>query len=93
MPGRTTAQGYGTAHQRLRAQWTPYVQAGVVHCWRCGEPIEPGTRWHLGHDDHDRTQYRGPEHERCNVSTRTRERDQARAGDPAPTPRTRWGKA
>jgi len=58
----TTQRGYGADHQRLRARLTPDVDAGLVDCWRCGQPIEPGTPWDLGHDDHDRTQYRGPEH-------------------------------
>jgi len=34
----------------------------VFRCWRCGELIRPGQPWHLGHDDYDRTKYRGPEH-------------------------------
>ena len=37
----------------------------VVICWRCaenGQPheVDPGC-WDLGHDDHDRSIYRGPE--------------------------------
>lgn len=90
MPGRTTAQGYGTQHQRLRKLWVPYVEAGHVTCWRCRELIEPGSKWHLGHDDHNRSLYRGPEHEGCNVRTRLAERDAARTPDPEPTPHTRW---
>jgi hypothetical protein len=34
-------------------------------CWRCAEQGRPHdvdpTNWHLGHDDLDRTKYRGPE--------------------------------
>ena len=67
--GTTTQAGYGYEHQQERARWKPYVEAGGVSCWRCDQPIIPGTRWDLGHDDYDRTQYRGPEHaDRCNRS-------------------------
>ena len=61
------ARGYGPGHQALRAQWAPLVAAGEVSCWRCSRPIAPGTPWHLGHDDRDRSVHRGPEHRRCNV--------------------------
>ena len=47
------------------------LKAGeLVLCWRCQDPHQPitGRQWHLGHDDHDRTITRGPEHERCNLS-------------------------
>lgn len=64
--GTTTERGYGTDHQRIRRQWKPIVEAGGVRCWRCNELIHPGTRWDLGHDDHDRSRYRGPEHAACN---------------------------
>lgn len=58
----TTKRGYGRKHQKLRAQLAPKVEAGRYDCWRCGTPILPGQPWDLGHDDHDRSQYRGPEH-------------------------------
>jgi hypothetical protein len=45
------------------------VAAGRVKCWRCGERIDPGSDWHLGHDDENRSRYRGPEHARCNTAT------------------------
>jgi hypothetical protein len=64
----TTRRGYGWAHQKLRAQLAPYVAAGVVRCWRCGRNIEPDEPWDLGHDDRDRSRYRGPEHRACNRS-------------------------
>lgn len=60
--GTTTQRGYGAAHQAERARWAPIVARGGVICWRCGEPIRPGQPWDLGHDDNDRTIYRGPEH-------------------------------
>lgn len=69
MPGRTTARGYGAEHQRLRAKYAPLVNRGEATCWRCGDPIQPGTPWDLGHDDNDRTIYQGPEHQRCNRAT------------------------
>lgn len=59
-------RGYDTNHQRTRAQWAPLVQTGQVDCWRCGQPIEPGTAWDLGH--RISTEYGGPEHARCNRS-------------------------
>jgi hypothetical protein len=65
-PGSTTARGYGYSHAKLRRQWAPHVARGEVVCWRCGYLIHPAARWDLGHDDDDRTLYRGPEHIRCN---------------------------
>ena len=35
-PGKTTRQGYGSHHQRLRKAWAVKVEAGGVYCWRCG---------------------------------------------------------
>lgn len=67
--GTTTQRGYGTAHRKLREQVRPQVEAGHATCWRCGDPINPREPWDLGHDDQDRTQYRGPEHVRCNRAT------------------------
>lgn len=54
-------RGYGAAHKRERARWAPKVDAGLVNCARCGQPLEPGRPWDLGHND-DRKTYRGPEH-------------------------------
>jgi hypothetical protein len=65
-PASTTARGYGAQHQALRKEWAPLVATGQVTCPRCGWPISPSQAWDLGHDDHDRTVYRGPEHQRCN---------------------------
>jgi hypothetical protein len=44
------------------------VEAGHIECWRCGYAIAPDEPWDLGHDDEDRTRYRGPEHVACNRS-------------------------
>jgi hypothetical protein len=65
--GTPDQRGYGTAHRALRARWAPLVARGGVRCWRCGKPIPAGSRWHLGHDDRDRSIYRGPEHASCNL--------------------------
>jgi hypothetical protein len=59
---------YGQAHRRLRAQWATRVAAGVVDCARCGERIEPGAAWDLGHVDGGLA-YSGPEHAECNRAT------------------------
>jgi hypothetical protein len=68
--GTTTQRGYGRDHRRLRARWAQRILSGEdVRCWRCRTPIRPGDDWHLGHDDHDRTLYRGPECEACNCAT------------------------
>lgn len=83
----TTARGYGHHHQQLRKRWAPNVAAGVVDCARCGERIEPGDPWDLGHDDHDRRVYTGPEHQACNRGTNGPGR---RDPDPQPRPRTPW---
>lgn len=61
----TSRRGYGTAHQRERARWVRQVDAGLVNCARCRQPIQPGRPWDLGHND-DRTGWSGPEHARCN---------------------------
>ncbi|MGH3496306.1 MAG: hypothetical protein ACRDP1_02425 [Nocardioidaceae bacterium] len=67
--GTTTSRGYGHTHQQLRRQWAPLVAAGTVRCWRCGQQLLPHEPWDLGHDDHDRQLYAGPEHRACNRAT------------------------
>jgi hypothetical protein len=79
-PGSTTARGYGWKHQKNRARYAPTVNAGRATCWRCQRPIQapapghtckPGCRaascWDVGHDDHDRSITRGPEHRHRNA--------------------------
>ena len=67
--GSSTARGYDRQHEQRREQWRPEVEAGLVDCWRCKQRIEAGEPWHLGHDDHDRSIYRGPECVDCNCAT------------------------
>lgn len=71
---KTTQRGYGTRHQKLRDRVSRDVKAGRAICWRCNQPIPAQGPWDLGHDDHDRTQYRGPEHRKCNRSTAGRQK-------------------
>jgi len=60
---KTAARGYGSRHQRLRAEYQWLMDHGEPYnCWRCRRPILPGQPWDLGHDDYDRNLYRGPEH-------------------------------
>lgn len=65
-PQTTTEKGYGGKHQKMRERYEASVRAGGVICWRCNNPIAADGPWDLGHDDNDRTQYRGPEHVGCN---------------------------
>jgi hypothetical protein len=80
----TTARGYGWRHQKLRARLAPVVAAGGVMCAApvCLMPsreIIPGTPWDLGHSDHDRSVYTGPEHRRCNRAIVARRRARRRS--------------
>lgn len=78
------ARGYDRNHKLLRKQFDVEVQAGGVNCARCGKPIRPGEPWDLGHNDHDRRLYVGPEHRACNRATAGR-----RAPEP-PKHSRRW---
>jgi hypothetical protein len=74
--GTRAERGYDAAHIREGNAWRAKVRTGeLVKCWRCGEPITDATDLHLGHDDHDRSITRGPEHGRaCNLSAAGRAR-------------------
>lgn len=63
--GTTSSRGYGRDHKAERDRWAPKVDAGLVDCARCGDPLEPGRPWDLGHTD-DRSAWTGPEHRTCN---------------------------
>lgn len=88
--GTTTQRGYGSAHKARRAREARTVKAGEAKCWRCGYPIHPNQDWDLGHDDHDRSRYRGPEHRYAadcpaggNRSTAGRRKRRTQAAQPA----------
>lgn len=70
--GTRQQRGYDREHDELRAQWQPLVAQGTILCWRCRTLIGPDQPWDLGHDDSDRSKYRGPEHQHCNRATRGR---------------------
>lgn len=65
-PPTTAQRGYGGRHQTMRKRHEATVRAGNATCWRCGQPIKADEPWDLGHDDTDRSKYRGPEHTKCN---------------------------
>ena len=72
--GTRQERGYDAAHDRLRADYQRRMDAGETFtCWRCAEAGKPHqidpNDWHLGHDDQDRTVYRGPECSAGNLAT------------------------
>ena len=65
--GTRQQRGYDRDYDRTRRAWAPRVATGTIPCHRCGDLIHPTEPWDLGHDDHDRSIIRGPEHAyRCN---------------------------
>ena len=67
--GSRQQRGYGAAHEQLRADYQRRMNRGeTFDCWRCDDQIDP-EHWQLGHDDHDRSIYRGPECVPCNLAT------------------------
>jgi hypothetical protein len=67
--GTRQQRGYDSAHTRLRATYQQRMDSGETFtCWRCTKAIDPSA-WHLGHDDADRSMYRGPECVGCNTAT------------------------
>lgn len=67
--GTPAQRGYDAAHDALRRDYQRRMDQGETFtCWRCSKPIDL-TSWHLGHDDHDRSKYRGPECVGCNTAT------------------------
>jgi hypothetical protein len=70
--GTRQQRGYDAKHYKARSRVAPLVATGQVKCWRCGELINPAEPWDYGHDDLDRTVYRGPEHAACNRATASR---------------------
>ena len=89
-------RGYGADHKKERAKWVLYCngvwsKGGQVFCWRCGGDIQPYSKWELGHDDNDRTQYKGPEHPSCNRrGASAKAHSNRRKNDPKPKPQTKW---
>jgi hypothetical protein len=66
--GKFSNHRYGTVHQYIRRRFAPKVRAGLIHCWRCGKLIPPGSKFDLGHlPNGDRY----PEHVACNRATMT----------------------
>lgn len=61
------------------------VAAGTAYCWRCGKYLPPGSPAHAGHDDHDRTVYRGPECPTCNLRSAARKGNRMRNTRQPPT--------
>jgi hypothetical protein len=58
---------YGPEHRKARAEWVPIVEAGGVVCPYCRHLIQPGTPWHLGHPEDDKTREPSPWHAKCNT--------------------------
>lgn len=75
-------RGYGPAHTAKRRWYKRnVVDKGNGYCWRCGIWLDPNEPWDLGHDDHDRTIYRGPECRPCNRGTAAARGNKMRPAD------------
>ena len=83
--GNTTQRGYGAAHQAERARQLADFTPGQP-CARCGQPIASEDDADLGHDDHDRSRYRGLEHRRCNRGAARKPGWKGRRNTPQPAP-------
>lgn len=71
---QTWEPGERAKHRALRNRYQRRMNAGeTFRCWRCDNPIDP-KYWDLGHDDWDRSIYRGPECPSCNRSAAGRKR-------------------
>lgn len=85
-PKSTTRRGYGTQHQKLRAQYAKLIATGEARCARCGQPIHPGQRWALDHSDHpDAHQmgwYLGASHSACNNAAKRSQNNQPNGNEP-----------
>jgi hypothetical protein len=85
---------YGTVHQKERKRWIRKVRAGVVSCWRCGDPIPPNARWDLGHVDEAGLARgfptRHPEHRSCNRATVTILKQKLADAEAAPRGSREW---
>src|SRR5262252_5359398 len=68
----TTRPRYDREHNLRRARVAELVLAGGARCARCGDLIQPGEAWDMGHVDGDPHRYSGPEHRRCNRATASR---------------------
>lgn len=74
--GNTTARGYGSEHQALRAQLLEQFEPGQL-CARCSKPISSKDDADLGHADGQQG-YRGLEHSSCNRGAPSRARRRRR---------------
>lgn len=95
-----------TEHKAQVAKARATRDSGHGHCWRCGRWLDPRKPVHAGHDDHDRSVYRGAECAPCNLKAAARKGNRmsnakqsarrnglsARLPRPesAPTPAPRW---
>jgi hypothetical protein len=80
--GTTAQRGYGNLHRRTRLAYLAHLRDNPgLPCWRCGQPMyyEDRANLDLGHDDNNRSVYRGLEHAgRCNRSAAATKGNRAR---------------